>query len=221
LAAAADLIERWGYDKTTVDDVARAAGVAKGTIYLHWKTRDALFIAVLRRERVLMLRAVSEGLAAEPMPGPRTLFRLLALAVLDRPLVRAVLLNDLAVLGKLAGRHRSGTGWRTSFSDYLATLRSYGALRADWDERHQVNLVNATFMGVLTTASLMPEPMRLSDSEQADLAAETIARTLLVGTPADPAAVARATAAYFDAALAVAQGELDESIAPSEGGDSA
>jgi hypothetical protein len=25
---------RWGYDKTTIDDVARRAGVAKGTIYL-------------------------------------------------------------------------------------------------------------------------------------------------------------------------------------------
>ena len=47
LEAAAELIVRWGYKKTTVDDIARQAGVAKGTIYLHWKTREELFKAVL------------------------------------------------------------------------------------------------------------------------------------------------------------------------------
>ncbi len=41
LDAAAALIQRWGYNKTTIDDIAKQAGVAKGTIYLHWKTRDA------------------------------------------------------------------------------------------------------------------------------------------------------------------------------------
>ena len=40
LDAAATLVERWGYHKTTIDDIAKQAGVAKGTIYLHWKTRD-------------------------------------------------------------------------------------------------------------------------------------------------------------------------------------
>ncbi|GAC1395003.1 MAG: hypothetical protein NVSMB65_13760 [Chloroflexota bacterium] len=35
LDAAATLLVRWGYRKTTLDDVAREAGVGKGTIYLH------------------------------------------------------------------------------------------------------------------------------------------------------------------------------------------
>ncbi|HEV2653667.1 MAG TPA: TetR family transcriptional regulator, partial [Ktedonobacteraceae bacterium] len=39
LDAAAELMVRWGYNKTTIDDIVRSAGVAKGTIYLHWKTR--------------------------------------------------------------------------------------------------------------------------------------------------------------------------------------
>ncbi len=49
LDAAAELILRWGYRKTTIDDIARQAGVAKGTIYLHWKTREDLFMALLTR----------------------------------------------------------------------------------------------------------------------------------------------------------------------------
>ncbi|MBV8695914.1 MAG: helix-turn-helix transcriptional regulator, partial [Ktedonobacteraceae bacterium] len=35
LDVAAALIVRWGYGKTTLDDIARQVGVAKGTIYLH------------------------------------------------------------------------------------------------------------------------------------------------------------------------------------------
>ena len=33
LDAAADLIARFGYDKTTINDIAGQAGVAKGTVY--------------------------------------------------------------------------------------------------------------------------------------------------------------------------------------------
>ena len=41
--AATALILRWGYNKTTIDDIARQAGVGKGTVYLHWNTREELF----------------------------------------------------------------------------------------------------------------------------------------------------------------------------------
>ncbi|MFL5625107.1 MAG: TetR/AcrR family transcriptional regulator, partial [Ktedonobacteraceae bacterium] len=46
LDAAAALILRWGYHKTTLDDISRETGIAKGTIYLHWKTREELFGAL-------------------------------------------------------------------------------------------------------------------------------------------------------------------------------
>src|SRR5262245_12062425 len=49
LDAAATLLVRWGYRKTTIDDVAHEAGVGKGTIYLHWKDKNALFRAALWR----------------------------------------------------------------------------------------------------------------------------------------------------------------------------
>jgi len=210
LAAAGGLIERWGFDKTTVEDVARAAGIAKGTVYLHWKTRDELFVAVLRRERVLMLASVREGLAAEP--GPRALFRHLAVALMGRPLLRAVLLNDLGVLGRLAERMRSRTEWRPSFSDLLALLRDHGAVDGARGELGQVTLVNAAYLGVLTTVSLLPEQARLTDDEQADLIADMVVSTLGLGEGDDPAALAAATAAYFESAFEVATDKLAEAM---------
>src|SRR5258708_38551349 len=49
LDVATTLMVRWGYRKTTLDDVAREAGVGKGTIYLHWKDKNELFRAAMWR----------------------------------------------------------------------------------------------------------------------------------------------------------------------------
>ncbi|MET1073352.1 MAG: hypothetical protein ABWY11_11960, partial [Umezawaea sp.] len=147
------------------------------------------------------------------------LFRHLAAGLIGRPLMRAVLLNDLAVLGRLALRLRSGTAWRSSFTDFLDTLREHGAIGGDRDERGQLTLVNAAFIGVLTTASLMPEHLRLSADEQADLIADVVDRTLVLGAGVDPAALSRATTAYFDAAHAVALRELAEATGLADRGN--
>lgn len=50
LDAALALVLRWGYNKTTIDDIAQKANVAKGTVYLHWKSREELFEAMVQRE---------------------------------------------------------------------------------------------------------------------------------------------------------------------------
>src|SRR6266508_6776089 len=57
LDVAAELLLRHGYRRVTIDDVARGADVGKGTVYLHWKTRDDLFQAVFERE---VLQALEE-----------------------------------------------------------------------------------------------------------------------------------------------------------------
>ena len=60
LDAAAVLILRWGYQKTTLDDVSRQAGVAKGTMYLHWKTREELFGALIKREKLELAEDIKQ-----------------------------------------------------------------------------------------------------------------------------------------------------------------
>ena len=50
LQSAASLFSRWGFDKTSVDDIAREAGISKGAIYLEFPNKDALFKAVVHRE---------------------------------------------------------------------------------------------------------------------------------------------------------------------------
>ncbi len=42
-----------GYDKTSVAEIAREAGVAKGTFYLYFDTKQTLLLEVLRRNTLL------------------------------------------------------------------------------------------------------------------------------------------------------------------------
>jgi len=57
LIAAEDLFGRQGFAATTMDQIAAAAAVAKGAIYHHFPTKEAVFEAVFQ--------AASAGLAAE------------------------------------------------------------------------------------------------------------------------------------------------------------
>jgi AcrR family transcriptional regulator len=43
LGAALELFGRYGWRRTSIDDIARRAGVAKGTVYLYVESKEALF----------------------------------------------------------------------------------------------------------------------------------------------------------------------------------
>ncbi len=46
LAAARRMLVKRGFQDIVLDDIAREAGVAKGTLFLHYKSKDELFTAV-------------------------------------------------------------------------------------------------------------------------------------------------------------------------------
>jgi AcrR family transcriptional regulator len=50
LDAARTVFSRQGYSGAAVDDVAAEAGIAKGTLYLYFKSKEELYIAALTRD---------------------------------------------------------------------------------------------------------------------------------------------------------------------------
>ncbi len=71
-AAALDLFVEHGYAATRLEDVARAAGVSKGTLYLYFDSKEALFKAVVR-EGIVSALECGERLAAAHRGSARAL----------------------------------------------------------------------------------------------------------------------------------------------------
>jgi AcrR family transcriptional regulator len=72
--AGLQLFTQYGYRKTSIDDIARAAQVAKRTVYLHFENKAAVFLAVLEYlgEQVRQRCAVAEsagGTAVDRLTG--------------------------------------------------------------------------------------------------------------------------------------------------------
>lgn len=69
LDAAARLFAARGYHRTTIEDVVAEAGVAKGTVYWYYRSKKALFLAIIERAgdvyRAELARRV--GRVASPM----------------------------------------------------------------------------------------------------------------------------------------------------------
>jgi AcrR family transcriptional regulator len=76
LATAEDVIRRFGPDKATVVDVARALGVSHAAVYRHVATKAELRNLVVRRWVEMMMPPLRK-IAAQPAPAPQRLRRLL------------------------------------------------------------------------------------------------------------------------------------------------
>ena len=63
-AAALDLFVERGFAATRLDDVAARAGVSKGTLYLYFESKEALFKAVIEEAIVPLLAAAEDEIAA-------------------------------------------------------------------------------------------------------------------------------------------------------------
>ncbi|MES2129777.1 MAG: TetR/AcrR family transcriptional regulator [Pseudomonadota bacterium] len=74
LSAALDLFVERGYASTRLEDVARRAGVSKGTLYLYFTNKEELFKAVVR-ESIVPAIGAAEDIIAEYQGNSADLLR--------------------------------------------------------------------------------------------------------------------------------------------------
>lgn len=219
LDAAEALTLRWGYSKTTIDDIAKQAGVAKGTIYLHWKTREELFHALITRAQLKLVEDIEQRIANDPEGATlHGLIKNTTLATMKNPLWKAVLLRDTAILGEFA-RTEYGKALNVerekSFKSYLTSLRNQGLVRTDMSIEEQIYLVSSLSMGFLLVEPFLPDQYKLSDEAAAGLLAETIRCTLERGgsTSADELQGVSATFnQYFHRVLDIVKEQNQEEL---------
>jgi AcrR family transcriptional regulator len=178
LDAAAELVLRWGYKRVTIEDIAKQAGVGKGTVYLHWRAREELFVALLAREALAVIDEQLDAARRDPAEIlPHRQVSRVYRAVMRRPLLRAMFSRDIELLGTLA-HERSLHSIRDQKSDLVgevfALLRANGLMRTDLDADAQFYALNAVNTGFYLVEPLMvgrPEP-------DVEARAQTIAHTV-------------------------------------------
>jgi AcrR family transcriptional regulator len=192
LDAAAQLLERWGYTRVTIDDIAKQAGVGKGTVYLHWPNREALFMAVLQRELLQFIDDLAPTLRDNP--EELLLHRLVRhfwLAAYRRPLIRAVFVQDLETLGRLttAGDPTFIAQQYEAFEAYVDLLKQARLLRADITAREVMYVYRATITGFFIAGNLIPPDYQPDTERKADLLAASFQRTFEIPDPPPRAAI--------------------------------
>jgi AcrR family transcriptional regulator len=195
LDATAELLAAHGYRRVSIDDVATRAQVGKGTVYLHWKTREALFWAVLQRESLYLLDDLVTRLDEDPaMALPHRLMPALFVQVVHRPLVKAMLLGDAEVLGALTADESVAAAQRelAGNPDYLELMARHGLLRAGLAPVSAGHILSSVMRGFFADQDAdvsSGHDGTLSADQRADLLAEVLARTLETEPPFPPGAL--------------------------------
>jgi TetR/AcrR family transcriptional regulator, fatty acid metabolism regulator protein len=133
LSAAERIFARHGFFAAKVSDVAKEAGVADGTIYLYFKSKDDLLISLFERR----MHQVNETLrkAVEPVSSPREQLRAFVQAYLqlvhDEPAAAEVLTIELRQSSKFMKEYEN-----PEFADFLRML---GGIIAAAQERGELD----------------------------------------------------------------------------------
>lgn len=71
LTAALQVFAEHGFEKATVDEIAFKAGVAKGTVFYHYKSKDELFFQLIERGVGLLVDTLQSEIVNLPSPAER------------------------------------------------------------------------------------------------------------------------------------------------------
>jgi AcrR family transcriptional regulator len=114
LTAAHKLLEQRGPEAMTMEEIAADAGVAKGTLYLYFQSKDDLIQALITRVGENILRDMEAALQAPGTP-PEKLVRVVS--VLLEYLNRERLLFPIYARELLRGERKSRGGFRRRFEE--------------------------------------------------------------------------------------------------------
>lgn len=179
LTVSGELLLKWGYKRVTMDDIAQYAEIGKGTIYLHWKSKDALFRTLLLREVLEIWRDLMERIRANPHEIRYSrLMRAMMLTGSQRLLARALFTGDREILGKLAGggNRKLQTQQMGASHQFITQLREYGLLRTDDPLPQQMYMLQGALTGFFLIDPTLVTEDGLTLEQRADVLAQTIER---------------------------------------------
>ncbi|MEV0623762.1 helix-turn-helix domain-containing protein [Nonomuraea sp. NPDC050404] len=193
-----ELVADHGVRKVTVSEIAVAAGVGKGTVYLYWPTKEDLILGLFARELLAFLDEVIARITADPAAvRPRHLAPLLLRTGLRSPLARRLATRDadlLRLLTQQAGDRELFDRTQPSAlcEAVMPILRRHGLIRQDRPLADQSYAMHAVLVGFGSSLS-HPDSAPPSPGDPGGLLADAVA--LLLEPAAEPAGQAVTAAA--------------------------
>jgi len=138
LHAAEIAFERFGVTKTTIDDIAREAGVSRPTIYRYFRDRDTLIAAMIESRSRALFKEASKFLKSRKTFQDQLVDGLIYLVDHGRadPIIR-ILVNpehmDLATRLVGEGTHLATKLTKQMWELYIEHAKQSGQLRRDLD----------------------------------------------------------------------------------------
>jgi AcrR family transcriptional regulator len=163
LDAASKLIVHYGYDKTTVSDIAQEAGVSKGAIYLHWSSKEALFEALIFREAEVVTEDMLVRVEADPEAGTVfSLFQHAIVTAIANPLIHAILTKDTRIMGDFTRHWIRANPNAAHESEWFRTemvrqLQDAHVIRADLNADIIAYIITLIRYGFLTVHEVVPQ----------------------------------------------------------------
>lgn len=138
LRAAERQFRRFGYRRTTVDDITREAGVAKGSFYLHFASKEDAYLAVVEESLARFLARAEAALRRQDSVPRRmrTLVRVTAEHYGGDDLLRASMFGDGGLAEGDPARRAAAiqrVRLRALLAEVIAAGQTEGTVRAELD----------------------------------------------------------------------------------------
>lgn len=182
LDAASDLIVHFGYDKTTVSDIATEAGISKGAIYLHYKSKDELFEALLIREMQDYSLTWFERLETDPTGGTiGGMYKNTLYALNKSPFMAALFKRDNRILGSYLHKpdnfFRKQQEYNTRFI-FVKMMQDAGVMRDDLDANVIAHIMDMLAYGLVSVGDIKNEEFIPETKDTIEVIAEIMDRAL-------------------------------------------
>lgn len=118
LQAADELFSRYGFERTSIEDIARHLGISKGAIYLDFKSKEDILFTIIERHAQRLHKLMDEKIAAAASPA----IDILRDTVLESSLlVYDLITRDLHTPEALL---HTSIAWKPRFEHYFVKKRA-------------------------------------------------------------------------------------------------
>jgi len=182
LDAMATLIVRYGYDKTSVNDIAKEAGISKGAVYLHFESKDVLLQRLILRETLKFLVTWADRMKNDTSPKVfSSMYRHVLTIMKENTFLWTLFSKQRWLMGTGFINRQGSTVYqqRLGLSKTLLTgLKEVGSIREDINPDTTAYVFNMLNYGYLKLGEVIPEELAPPPAETINQIGDLVQRHL-------------------------------------------